>query len=203
MRLLRLASIAALAVLLAGCGNSSAPPTVTVTAPTGSTASTTETAIDSEPAETSGPYGELGTSSVGPVEIGMNEKQVEAIFGKPDEEQEVSFAGPGVEAPQLDWVWDTPDGEVRLQFQTSDGTVTGYRSFSTELATASGYTVGTPAAEIEAKWGDKLGESPIGTGTLMLSEGDKGTWPAIVFAIDDKSGDVMAIEGGLLQPAGD
>jgi hypothetical protein len=200
MRLPRLLPALALALLLGGCGGSTpVPPETTSNTPAGSTA-----AQEPVGAEADGPYGELSPSGVGPVEVGMDEKQVTAIFGKPDDEQEVSFAGPGVDAPQLDWVWKSPDGEeFRLQFQTTDNTVTGYRSCWTTRKTADGFTVGTPVSEIEAKYDDELAESPIGTGSLMLSEGAKGSFPALVFAPDERTGDVVAIEGGLLQPAGD
>ena len=198
---LRALATLALALLLSGCGGST--PVAPVTAPPESGAST-DAAVEVESDEPSGPYGELGTSSVGPVEIGMSPKQVEAIFGKPEDKQEVSFAGPGVEAPQLDWVWTNADGaEFRLQFATSDDTVTGYRSFWPDLKTADGFTVGSTREELEAKYGDELGESPIGVGGLMVSEGEKNTFPAIVFATDEKSGKVVALEGGMLQPAGD
>lgn len=196
---LRALSILVLALLLSGCGGSTPTPTE----PAESEASTNP-AVEVESEAPSGPYGELGTSSAGPVKIGMSPDQVEAIFGQPEDKQEVSFAGPGVEAPQLDWVWKNAEGaEFRLQFATSDDTVTGYRSFWPELKTADGFTVGSTREELEAQYGDELGESPIGVGGIMLSEGEKNTWPAIVFATDEKSGEVIALEGGMLQPAGD
>ena len=155
------------------------------------------------PAQATGPTGELGTSSVGEVRIGMEMDEVEAAFGRPDSEEEVSFGGPGSEAPQIDWVWDLSGGEFVLQFQTSDDTVTGYRSFSADLATADGFTVGTPLSEVEQRYGDELREGLIGSGTLLLSEGKPGTYPGITFAANSPKGPIVAIEGGELQPAGD
>ena len=154
-------------------------------------------------AKSEGPYGSLGTSSVGPVTFGMTMDEARDQFGKPDEEQEVSFAGPGVDAPQVDWVWETEGGEFRLQFQTKDNTVTGYRNFSPDLTTEDGFGVGTPIKDVNRKYGDLLRDGLIGSGTRLLSEGEPGTYPGITFAYDEETGEVIAIEGGMLQPAGD
>jgi len=153
--------------------------------------------------EASGPYGDLGITSVGPVEVGMDEKQAEAIFGKPDKKEEVSFAGPGVKAPQIDWVWELSGGQFRLKFETKNHTVTGYSTQSSDLTTEEGFGVGTDCKEIRDKYGDQLGEAPLGSGTLMLSEGAKDTYPGLVFACDDKTDQVTEVGGGEAQPAGD
>lgn len=186
------------ALALAGCGGGASPTEPVAPPPTDSPAATETTPVEAE-----GPYGALGTSSVGPVTFGMTMDEAEEKFGKPDDEQEVSFAGPGVDAPQVDWVWNTKGGEFRLQFETKKNTVTGYRNFSPELTTEDGFGVGTPIDEVNEKYGDLLRDGLIGSGTRLLSEGEPGTYPGITFAYDEKSGEIIAIEGGMLQPAGD
>ncbi len=79
-----------------------------------------------------GPTGVLGTSSVGPVRVGMPSEQVEALFGPPERKEEVNFGGDET-APQIDWIWDFDDGEFRLQFETQGETVTGYVSNTAQL----------------------------------------------------------------------
>lgn len=203
----------ALVVSIAGCGGDAetGDPTDTGRAPVGAETEGEEPAGtqteapapgEVEAAPTEGPIGPLGTSSVGPVRLGMDMKEVEELFGKPDDKEEVSFGGPGVPAPQVDWVWDLPGGEFRLQFETGGGTMTGYRSFSTELETEDGFTVGDSAAKVRQRYGNELGRPAIGEGGALLSEGEKGTYPAITFAFDEH-GEILAIEGGQLQPAGD
>jgi hypothetical protein len=188
-------------LLLAGCGGTAGPTTTNDFPPPPPSA--TETQAPAGPIESDGPYGSLGTSSVGPVRFGMSMREVQDKFGKPDKTQEVSFAGPGVDAPQVDWVWEGKDGETRIQFQTSDKTVTGYRTFSTALSTEDGFKIGDPIDDVNKKYGDLLRDGAIGQGTRLLSEGEPGTYPGITFAYNEETGEIVAIEGGMLQPAGD
>lgn len=191
-----LIAIAIVALSLAGCGGQSAP--TNEVPPT-----TNETLPPPRPTEPKGPHGSLGTSSIGPVTFGMTMDEVESEFGKPDDVQEVSFGGPGVDAPQVDWIWKTKGGETRVQFQTTDDTVTGYRTFSADLETADGFGVGSAIDDVNKNYGNLLRDGLIGSGTRLLSEGEPGTYPGITFAPDEETGEVTAVEGGMLQPAGD
>ena len=151
------------------------------------------------PTEAKGPTGVLGTSSVGPVTVGMPSEQVEALFGPPERKEEVNFGqGP---APQIDWIWNFEDGEFRLQFETQGGTVTGYVSNTAELATKSGVSVGDSFDLIRDEYGDQLEESVIGEGSYLLSDGEPGTHPALTFSVEGDT--IVSISGGEFQPAGE
>lgn len=152
------------------------------------------------PTEAKGPTGVLGTSSVGPVRVGMPSEQVEALFGSPERKEEVNFGGDET-APQIDWIWDLGDGEFRLQFETQGGTVTGYVSNTARLATKSGVSVGDSFDLIRDQYGDQLEESVIGEGAYLLSEGEPGSHPALTFSVDEDT--ITSISGGEFQPAGE
>lgn len=146
-----------------------------------------------------GPYSDLGTSSVGPVKVGMSMSQVRALFGKPDRTQEVSFAAG--KAPQVDWIWGPQTTGFHLQFETKHNTVTGYSCRDPKLHTSSGFRVGDPFSRVQARYGDQLRPAPVGQGAFLLSEGKPGTYPALTFGVLD--GKIAEIAGGLFQPAGD
>jgi hypothetical protein len=158
-----------------------------------------------EPPPPAGPSGALGTNGVGSAQIGMSAEQVEARFGAPPAKEEVNFGGGP--APQIDWVWSFPDGDLRLQFDTSSGTLTGYVCDTANFATVSGFKVGSPFSGLRERYGDQLTESPIGgpaengDGLWVLSDGEAGTYPALTFGVED---DVIAsISGGEPQSAGE
>ncbi len=150
--------------------------------------------------EPKGPTGVLGTSSVGPVRVGMPSEQAEALFGPPERKEEVNFGGDET-APQIDWIWDFGDGEVRLQFETENGTVTGYVSDTAELSTKSGVSVGDSFDLIRDQYGDQLEESPVGEGAYLLSEGEPGSYPALTFSVEGDT--ISSISGGEFQAAGE
>jgi hypothetical protein len=153
-----------------------------------------------KPAEARGPTGPLGTSSVGPVNVGMPSEQVEGLFGRPERKEEVNLGqGP---APQVDWIWTFDDGEeFRLQFETEKGTVTGYVSDTSELATKSGVKVGDPFSLIRDEYGGQLEESMVGEGSYLLSEGEPASYPALTFSVEEET--ITSIGGGAFQPAGE
>jgi hypothetical protein len=151
------------------------------------------------------PSGTLGTSGIGPVRVGMDSEQVEALFGSPPAKEEVNFGGSS--APQIDWIWSYPDGELRLKFETTNGTLAGYHVETSTFATSSGARVGSSFAPIRERYGDQLTESPIGgpnvgtDGTWILSEGAAGTFPALLFYV--RRDTIVSIDGGEPQPAGE
>lgn len=146
------------------------------------------------------PYGILGTSGIGTVQVGTGSERVERAFGAPPRKEPVNFGGGP--APQIDWIWSYPDGELRLQFETRNGTVTGYVCKTSNFSTSSGAKVGSPFSSIRARYGDQLTESPIGgPGAWVLSEGEPGTFPALLFTVDNDA--ITSISGGEPQPAGE
>jgi hypothetical protein len=159
-----------------------------------------EGAEEQPPPEPTGPSGALGTDSVGPVTVGMPSEEVEALFGQPDRKETVNF-GQGA-PPQIDWIWTFDDGEFRLQFETDDGTITGYVSETSELATVSGVSVGDSFGPIRDRYGDQL-ERPViaGESSWLLSDNEPGTYPALTFELDGDT--VTSIKGGEPQAAGE
>lgn len=152
------------------------------------------------------PYGVLGTSSVGPVTVGMDMQDVVTHFGQPDEKETVNFGGGP--APQVDWIWyfSGEEGAFRLQFDTRRDAVTGYVSNTARLATRSRGTIGRSFSPISQRYGDRLKPPPVGSPTeasdvLMLSENEPGTYPALTFFVDN--GYIESISGGVFQAAGE
>lgn len=198
------ALVTGVSALLGGCeitvGDEQQTRTVTDPATT-----VTEREVDrtrtreSTPPEPVGPTGALGTSSVGPVEVGMEGGDVEDVFGPPDRKEPVNFRGP--RGTSGGWIWEFDDGDFRLQFETGAETVTGYVSETAELATRSGITIGDSFEPIRNEYGDELEESVIGEEIYVLSEGAPGTYPALSFAL---AGDeITSISGGEPQAAGE
>lgn len=147
-----------------------------------------------------GPFGTLGTSSIGPVEIGMTFDEVRARFGEPDDTEEVNFGGGP--APQVNWTWVVDSGTVDLKFATDTGELAAYQVDTPALSTASGYAVGGPVSPLVKQYGDQLTTSPIGGGnTLVLSENEPGSHPALEFFAPE--GLIVSISGGFRQPAGE
>ena len=151
------------------------------------------------PPPAKGPTGELGTSSVGPVKVGMPSEEAEKLFGRPDRKEPVNLGGGP--APRIDWIWDLDEGEFRLQFETKRGTVTGYVSDTAQLATKSGVSVGDSFALIRDEYGDQLEESMVGEGSYLLSEGEPGSYPALNFSVEGDT--ISSISGGEFQAAGE
>lgn len=150
-----------------------------------------------------GPVGELTATGIGDVEIGATEDEVEAAFGEPIDVFSVDF-GTGAKAPQANWVYRFPGGDVTIKFDTDDDTVAAYDVHSPELETADGVKVGDPDSKLERLYGDELTGSPLGVHALVLSATKPGTAesPALTFAIDGKK--ISAISGGeVVQPAGE
>lgn len=201
--------MAAIAALVAGCdvslGDEEEATTVTEPATTVTERTVQErrqrssTESEAESSQPATPSGALGTSGVGPVTVGVSQDEVEQVFGAPDRKQTVNFGGG--EAPQIDWIWDYDDGELRLQFETGGNTLTGYQADTAQLATSSGYTVGSPFEPIAEEYGDQLEEAAIGEGLYLLSEDAPGTYPALTFAV--RGGTITSIGGGEPQAAGD
>jgi hypothetical protein len=151
-----------------------------------------------------GPYGELTASGIGPIEVGASADEVEAQFGEPIETVEVDFGGGGGGAPQENWIYRFPKGDVTIKFDTKTGEFAAYDVYTTELATGDGIAVGDPESLVRKRYGDELAESPLGLDSLVLSESAPGTArpPALTFAVQGRK--ILAISGGeVVQPAGE
>jgi hypothetical protein len=120
------------------------------------------------------------------VKVGASEAQVREAFGEPTSVKDSTLVN-GIKVHDL--IWTSPN--VRLQFDPASGKLLSYTVTSSDLKTADGFHVGTPVAEIKAKYGNKLGDA---LGVLLLSEGKKGTFPGILFG--EKNGTVFRIDGG-------
>jgi hypothetical protein len=152
-----------------------------------------------KPPEPARPRGVLSTTGIGPVVVGMESERVQGLFGTPPRKQQVNFGqGP---APQIDWIWAFPAGELRLQFETERGTLTGYVVSTPSFATSSGARVGSSFAPIRQRFGDQLEKDPIGSGSWILSQGKPGSFPALVFTVEKET--ITHISGGERQPAGE
>ena len=185
-----LAAVAAAAVI--GCGGEDEP---TTTEPSGPTPH--DPGVGAE----GGPRGELRAGGIGTVEVGASEDEVAEAFGEPIDKLEVDF-GAGKSAPQMNWIYRFSDGDVTIKFDNRSESFAAYDVYTTELATEDGIKVGDEEAVLRKRYGDRLAESPLGLDSLVLSEGEPGSSPALTFAL--KGGKVMAISGGdIVQPAGE
>lgn len=162
--------------------------------------------------EPPGPFGTLGKSSAGPVQVGMTAAEVEEHFGPPDEQQQVNYgAGP---APQTDWRWQQPGGVFVLMFdrRRNPVTVAGYCTTSPKLKAALldlrvGEVTGSAVVKAATREGEQptLAYDPRRHGerrNVLLSEREPGTYPGLRFNVDD-TGMVAEICGGHLPPAGE
>jgi hypothetical protein len=157
------------------------------------------------PPPPAGPSGALTATAVGSVQVGMDAADVTARFGQPERKEQVNLGqGP---APQINWVWSYPDGELVLNFETERGTFTGYVCSTANFATPSGFKVGGSFAALRQRYADQITESPIGgpdkngDGAWLLAEGEPGTRPAFTFDVLD--GVITSISGGEFQAAGE
>lgn len=183
----------ALAALLASCGGEDG----TETGATATTATTSEARA--------GPVGPLEPTAIGPVATGATEAEVQAAFGAPDRKFEVDLGAPGTgPAPQVTWSYRLEGGNLELDFATATGTFESYCSSSTELATAEGAAPGnTDKAGVTRAYGERLAETPIGTGGLILSVGKPGTYPGLSFGFEGEGQLLTSVCGGDIQPAGE
>jgi hypothetical protein len=151
-----------------------------------------------------GPSGALTAAGIGAVEVGATPDEVEAEFGEPIDTQGVDFGGGGGNAPQENWVYRFPKGDVTIKFDAKSGEFAGYDVYTSDLETDDGIKVGDPESLLRKRYGDDLAEGPIALGTLVLSESAPGTAesPALSFAIQGKQ--IFTISGGdVSQPAGE
>jgi hypothetical protein len=184
-------------ISLAAAGCSATEPTTTTVTTT--VTAEAEPSPPSEPAA-KGPYGVMGPRMFGPVSIGVNENAVRAQFGMPDRIEEVNF-GSGA-APQTNWVWRLRGGTVTFKFDNSTGQLAGFSTTSPEIETSVGVSVGDSIQRVREDEGDQLVPSPIGTNSLVLSEGEPGTAPALTFVLQGVR--IVEISGGaIVQPAGE
>jgi hypothetical protein len=189
------AGLCAICVLAAGCGRGQ-DPTTTVT--------TTVTSGDEATAGQvpRGPYGKIGFRVFGPVGIGTSEKVVRRYFGRPDRVRDVSLS-PGP-PPQTDWVWDVDGKTVTLKFDNSTGQLAQYATDSPQFESAAGVSVGDSIRPVMRNYKDRLVESPLGTGALVLSQDAPGSSPALVFSLEYGGKRIVEISGGaVVQPAGE
>jgi hypothetical protein len=145
------------------------------------------------------PSGTVTATSVGAVQVGMSTAEVGRHFTPPDSRQIVNFgSGP---APEVDWIWLLPGGELTLQFDRRRDELASYETSSSAFATTSGIGVGDSFIPIQRKYGSQLRISPVGEHTVILSEGRPGTYPALTFHVYDQV--VEGIGGGIGRPAGE
>jgi hypothetical protein len=187
---------AALLLAVGGCADSE-DETTTVT-----TTVTAEEEPEPIKAAQRAPSGTIGIRYFGPVSIGMPQDRVRVEFGRPDRTEEVNF-GTGA-APQTNWIWEVEGGTVTLKFDNSTGTLAGYSTDSPEFESAPGVSVGDSIKPVEQEFADQLVEDPLGTGALVLSEGEPGSSPALTFALERNGNRIVQISGGaVVQPAGE
>lgn len=189
-----IALFGALAVLLlAGCGGGES-----TTAEPGADAGH-DPGVEAE----GGPTGELTATGIGEVEIGASEDEVREAFGEPINVFDVDL-GAGPTAPQTNWIYRFPEGDVTIKFDNEDEAFAAYDVHTPALETADGIRVGDPDSELERRYGEDLTGSPLGIHALVLSASKPGTAesPALTFGIDGKT--ISVISGGeVIQPAGE
>lgn len=160
------------------------------------TDSTSESAEPSTPPVNPEPQGPLLTTGIGPVEIGTPAKRIERLFGFPDDQQAITGFGDEAanEATQVNWIYKYPDGKLYLYLDARSNRFNSYYTDSAKLTTSSGVAVGDSIAPLRDRYGADLADYPIGDGTLILSEGKTGTFPAILFGTEGDQ--ITAITGG-------
>ncbi|MDQ3725360.1 MAG: hypothetical protein M3335_05655 [Actinomycetota bacterium] len=145
------------------------------------------------------PTGTITAASVGSLRVGMAMDEVRRYVTRPDSEKTISFGGSP--APEVDWSWHFDDGDLILQFDRQTGRLTRFEVTTDAVETSSGLTVGDSFAPIRQRYGGQLRASPLGEGGWVLSEGDPGSYPALVFSL--RGGEIAAMAGGLPRPAGE
>jgi hypothetical protein len=154
----------------------------------------TTTATEAAPP---GPDDTLFARAIGPVQLKMSTDEVEQNFGTPDDTEQVNL-GTGSD-PQEDWIWNLPQGEVRLQFSNVGGGLTGYNVQSPEFETDAGISVSDTRADVEKAYPGAT-PGPIGD-SLVASDSKPGEYPALEFFFEGT--EIFAIHGGSPQPAGE
>jgi hypothetical protein len=189
MRRAILLVVLSLPLLLAGCGGGD------TTTSSGTDGGTTTRADE-------GPQGELSEDGIGQVKVGASTDDVEAAFGKPDQEGQnpgCELAGPNA-TPVLQWTWNLSDGAVTLDFDATSNQLISYRTTSRDLPTTAGVRVGDSYGTLSDAYGATL--KPLALGTPPTSE--SGLWFTglqgkawILFTI--AGGAVRTIQGGDVQ----
>jgi hypothetical protein len=182
---------------LIGCGGDDETTTTTTT-------SAGPTPHDPGVGAEGGPFGELTASGIGPVEIGASQDELEAEFGEPIDTQGADFGAGGGKAPQENWVYRFPKGDVTIKFDTKTGEFAAYDAYTSDLETDDGIRVGDPESLLRKRYGDDLAKSPLGLDSLVLSQAKPGTAasPALTFSL--QGGKIFTISGGeTVQPAGE
>ena len=194
-------------IALVGCGDDddeTTTATETTTTTTTAAGATGPTPHDPGIGAEGGPTGALTANGIGTVGVGATPDEVEAEFGEPIDTHGVDLGGGGGNAPQDNWVYRFPKGDVTIKFDTKSGEFAAYDVYTSDLETDDGIRVGDPESMLRKLYGNNLAESPLGLNTLVLSELAPGTAksPALSFAL--QGGKIITISGGdVVQPAGE
>jgi hypothetical protein len=190
MKGVALAIVLSLSLILAACGGGGT--TITDTG----TAGTTTTAGE-------GPQGELSEDGIGSVKVGASTDDVQAAFGKPDQESQnpgCELAGPNA-TPILQWSWNLSDGAVTLDFDATSKQLISYRTTSQGLPTTAGVRAGDSYGTLSDAYGATLRPLQLGSakdtpesGSFYTGQQGKA-W--LLFTI--AGGSVKTIQGGNIQ----
>ena len=154
-------------------------------------------------ASSEGPRGELAEDGIGAVKVGTSTGDVEAAFGKPDQQRRTpgcELAGPNA-TPVLQWTWNLSDGAVTLNFDATRNQLVSYRTTSSDLPTTAGVRVGDGYATLSDAYGATL--KPLQLGSAKPSS-ELGSWYTgrqgkawLLFEI--AGGTITNIQGGNIQ----
>jgi hypothetical protein len=179
-----------LPLVLAACGGGGT--TITDKEPVGTTTGAGE-----------GPQGELAEDGIGSLKVGASTDDVEAAFGKPDQETQNSgceLAGPNA-TPILQWTWNLSDGAVTLDFDATTKQLISYRTTSRGLPTTAGVRVGDDYATLSDAYGATL--KPLQLGSVKPTS-ESGSWYTgqqgkawLLFSV--AGGAIGNIQGGNIQ----
>lgn len=144
-----------------------------------------------------GPYGTLTAGAIGPVSAGAPTSTVDERFGPPDTRRPTS------EPNSVEWVWNRP--AVRVFVNSARKVIVGYCTTSPKFKTSPlGVSVGKWTGSAIAK-ATARGPKPAvlapdvrshgARRNLMLSAAKPGSYPALIFNVDDQ-GDVIEVCGG-------
>lgn len=182
--------VLSLPLVLAACGGGGT--TITDTGTAGTTTGAAE-----------GPQGELAEDAIGSVKVGASTDNVEAAFGKPDQERQTpgcELAGPNA-TPVLQWTWNLSNGAVMLDFDATTNQLISYRTTSRDLPTTAGVRVGDSYATLSDAYGATLKPLQLGSAKPTSASGSWYTgrqgkaW--LLFTI--AGGAIRTIQGGNIQ----